>query len=104
MSQQEVEAQNDKNWEGWRQTSLSYFILALCGEVGELANAYKKFERFLLGWEGNKLNIQEFTEVAKSEIADIQIYLDLVAGKLGFNIEELVREKQKINQERFGWK
>jgi len=43
-------------------------------------------------------------EKLKDEVADAQIFLYLIAGKYGLNIEELVREKQKINRERFGWK
>ena len=104
MSQQEVEAQNDKNFVDWRKVGLRYYIIALFGEVGELANNYKKWERHNLGWTGQTLNDEQFSETLKDEMADIQIYLYLIAGKFGWNIEELVREKQKVNRERFGWK
>jgi len=104
MSQREVEEENDHNWKDWRTINSAYFILGLCGEVGELANNAKKYQRYLLGWKGSHLTEKQFIEKLRGELADIQIYLDLIAGKYGFNIEELVREKQKENRERFGWK
>lgn len=104
MSQKDVEEENDRNWEGWRETDIKHFVLGLFGELGEFANKVKKYERFKLGWKGNCLNNEEFVKSIRGELADIAIYLYLITGKYGLNIEELVREKQKINRERFSWK
>lgn len=103
ISQSEVETENDRNWKNWRSTQIDYFILALCGEVGELANITKKHLRWKMGWKGNHLTPDVFIERLKDELADIQIYLFLIAGKYNLNLEELVRNKQKINRKRFGW-
>lgn len=104
MSQKDVERENDRNWKDWRKTSIDQFILGLFGEVGELANKLKKFNRFKLGWKGNCLNDEEFMEALEDELPDIAIYLYLIAGKYNLDIEELVKKKQKINRKRFGWK
>lgn len=104
LSQREVEEENDRNWKDWREVDIKHFALGLFGELGELANKIKKHERFKLGWKGNCLNDEEFIEAIKSELADIAIYLYLVAGKYNLDMEELVRQKQKINRKRFGWK
>jgi len=104
MSQREVEEENDRNWRGWRETDIKHFVLGLFGELGELANKIKKHERFKLGWKGNYLNDEEFIEAIKDELADIAIYLYIIAGKYHLDIEELVLEKQLINRKRFGWK
>lgn len=104
MSQKEIEEENDRNWKDWREGPLEYFIIGLVGECGELANIMKKYLRWKLGWKGNYLTEEQFIEELKGELADIEIYQSLVAGKFNLNIEELVREKQKINRKRFGWK
>lgn len=104
MSQKDVEMENDRNWEGWRDTDVKHFVLGLFGELGELANKIKKHERYKLGWKGNFLDDKAFIEAIKGELADIAIYLYLIVEKYNLNIEELVKEKQLINRKRFGWK
>jgi len=104
MSQREVEEENDRNWKNWRNSDIGFLVLALCGECGEVANAAKKHKRYLSGWRGKYLTTEQFVEKLKEEIADVQILLYLLAGYYNLNIEELVREKQKINRENFGWK
>ena len=105
MSQKEIEAENDRNWPQWREKeNLSYFLIGLSGEVGELMNCLKKYERFLRGWKGNYLTYEQFVEKLKDELPDIKIYLDLTAGLVGLDVEELVREKQRVNRKRFGWR
>ena len=99
-----MEEENDRNFKGWRTVDVGYFVLGLSGEAGELANNTKKYIRWLLGWKGKYLTEEQFVKLLKGELADVQIFLYLIAGKYGLNIEDLVREKQKINRERFGWK
>jgi len=104
LSQRDVEEQNNRNFKDWKQTDITFLVLGLCGETGELANITKKYIRWLLGWKGKYLTEEQFVKLLKGELADVQIFLYLIAGKYGLNIEDLVREKQKINRERFGWK
>jgi NTP pyrophosphatase (non-canonical NTP hydrolase) len=104
MSQKEIEEENDRNWKTWREEPLEYFVIGLMGECGELANLVKKYLRWKLGWSGNCVDEKEFKKQLKGELADIEIYQSLIAGKFNLNIEELVREKQIINRKRFGWK
>lgn len=52
--------------------SPSQWLQAVIGELGEYANKRKKFER-------GDLTFEEFKAEAKSELADVQIYLDILA-------------------------
>lgn len=62
------------------------WLQALVGEVGELANYFKKIDR------GDYTLAEKQVDVAK-ELADIQIYLDLLAYKCGVNLGEATVEK-----------
>ncbi len=59
----------------YSSTDERFLALALCGEVGELANLIKK------RWRDNA----DLTEEIKDELADIRIYLELLAK--GFDME-----------------
>lgn len=52
--------------------SPAQWLQAMVGELGEFANIRKKFER-------GDLSMTEYAEMAKKELADVQIYLDLLA-------------------------
>ena len=52
--------------------SPAQWLQALVGELGEFANIRKKFER-------GDLSFVEYREAAANELADVQIYLDLLA-------------------------
>jgi NTP pyrophosphatase (non-canonical NTP hydrolase) len=62
------------------------WLQALVGEVGELANYFKKIDR------GDYTLAEKQVDVAK-ELADIQIYLDLLAYKCGVNLGEATMSK-----------
>lgn len=64
------------------------WFMALIGEVGELANLLKKIER---GDYVGSMDVAQ-VEVAK-EIADAQIYLDILAFRLGVNLGEATLAK-----------
>lgn len=79
--------------------SLSYFGNALAGEVGETCNLIKKIDRAKL--------IDKFTDVIPAsevgkELADIIIYADLIATKLGLSLGECVKQKFNEVSERLG--
>lgn len=61
-----------------------YPILALCGEVGELANLYKKVLR-----EDYTIDDPKFRAAAESELGDILWYLARVAADLGFDLNDV---------------
>ena len=67
------------------------WLQALVGEVGEYANLRKKFERGDFMGEGNRDEI--FTREAEKELADIQIYLDLLALSLGIDLGQATIKK-----------
>lgn len=68
--------------------------IALCaaGEMGETLNAIKKH---FLRAESNPTVLE-----IGYEIADVVIYLDLLASSIGFHLEDLVAEKFNIVSER----
>jgi NTP pyrophosphatase (non-canonical NTP hydrolase) len=62
-----------------------YLALCLCGEAGELANFIKK------RWRENSKN---YTEEIKDEIADVRVYLELLAACFGIAGEKLDEQVQ----------
>jgi len=65
-----------------------YLSLCLCGEAGELANFIKKRWR-----EGNDML---YAEEIKDEIADVRVYLELIAACFGIEgkkLDERVQSK-----------
>lgn len=76
---------------------------AVAGEVGEACNIAKKIRRLQTskGYRAEELaNIHQLTTELGHEIADSVIYLDLVATSLGFNLQDLIREKFNITSDR----
>jgi NTP pyrophosphatase (non-canonical NTP hydrolase) len=75
--------------EAW---SLSDWTTALVGEVGEAANIVKKMNRHRDGTAGNTGDdaIESLlrTKLA-DELADVAIYLDLLAQAAGFDLEAI---------------
>ncbi len=69
--------------ENWSETDLT---CALCGEAGELANFVKKRRRKNYPEKLHKKSIQK-------EIGDVITYLDLLATKYGFTLEECLKDK-----------
>lgn len=59
---------------------LTYTVLALCGETGELANKLKKHLR--VGTEPDKA-------VLMDELSDVFWYLSAVSTELGYNLEDV---------------
>ena len=68
-----------KKWPAWSIEDARFLALALAGEVGELLNLLKK------EWRGDG----EWNEgEVFAELADIRIYLDLLARALGCNLTD----------------
>lgn len=72
------------------------WLQALVGEIGEYANFRKKFER-------GDMPEDVFRIAAAKELADVQIYLDLLADQIGVDLGEATRNKFNEVSDRIGW-
>ncbi|MEH6474077.1 MAG: MazG-like family protein [Sneathiella sp.] len=77
------------NCESW---SLNDWFAALIGEVGEAANISKKIKR-------GDFSLAEVRDHFANELADVQIYLDLLAAKAGIDLgEATVKKFNKVSE------
>ena len=72
--------------DGWNEAEWG---CAVAGEVGELCNILKKMIR----QAPDDPPIMRLRQLAASEIADVAIYLDLVAAKLDLNLSYIIQKK-----------
>jgi NTP pyrophosphatase (non-canonical NTP hydrolase) len=86
---------------GLDEWSPSDWLVAVTGELGELASLMKMRNRERDGLEGNKFSPTD--EQVANELADIATYLDLLAVSLGVDLGEAVRRKFNIVSERMGF-
>ncbi|MEY4942624.1 MAG: hypothetical protein RL254_805 [Planctomycetota bacterium] len=80
---------------GLNEWSLSDWFTATMGELGEAANIGKKLNRIRDGMAGNKPGEDEAylrSELA-DEIADVAIYLDILAASEGINLAAAIASK-----------
>lgn len=82
--------------------STSDWMTATMGELGEAANIAKKLNRIRDGIPGNKETKEELVIALREEIADVFIYLDLLAQSQGFDLESAVREKFNKTSQKLG--
>jgi NTP pyrophosphatase (non-canonical NTP hydrolase) len=82
--------------------SLSDWITAAVGELGEAANVAKKLNRVRDGVPGNKETPAELRAALADELADAFIYLDLLAQSQGINLEAAVRDKFNRTSRKLG--
>lgn len=78
---------------------------AMAGEAGEVCNAVKKLRRIETGTQqanGPRTREEAVAEIAK-EIGDTYLYLDLLAQRLGINIEDAIRDTFNRVSEREGF-
>lgn len=95
-SQQCVE--DSERWFGdtYAHASVPHHTLALCGEVGELANIIKKIERGSLSIEDVKVRHH-----IAMEMADIYVYLLNLAGLMHIDLEKAYDLVRTQNEQRF---
>lgn len=72
--------------------SMSDWMTATVGELGEAANVIKKLNRYRDGVPGNKKSEAELRADLESELADTFIYLDLLAQAAGVDLPRAVRQ------------
>ena len=70
-------------------------MLALTGEMGEAANLLKKMKR-------GDFTLDQIREDVGRELADVAIYLDLLADHLGIDLGAVTRSKFNEVSERIG--
>lgn len=85
-------AHKERDGSDW---SPAQWLQAIVGELGEYANLRKKHER-------GDISSDEFVAEARKELADVAIYLDLLAFQLHIDLGEAVRDKFNEVSKRVG--
>lgn len=90
--------EDSERWFGDKgiQNSVPHTALALCGEVGEVANLIKKIERGSLDIRSAKVRHE-----LSMELADVYTYLIVISGQLNLDLERAYEVKRGINETRF---
>lgn len=91
--------------------SLSDWMTAVVGEVGEGANIIKKMNRLrdaipdksLYDMLNEELTMKELRRMLADELADAYIYLDLLIQAAGFETEKIVENKFKKTSIKIGF-
>lgn len=83
--------------------SLSDWITATTGELGEAANIAKKLNRVRDGIPGNSEAPEQLQSALADEIADTFIYLDLLAQSQGIDLQEAVLRKFQKTSAKIGY-
>ena len=86
--------------ESW---SLSDWMTATAGEFGEAANIIKKLNRVRDGIPGNTETPEQLRTHLGDEIADVAIYLDLLAQAAGFDLETIREAKFLKSSQKIGY-
>lgn len=73
--------------------SLSDWAVATAGELGEAMNVIKKLNRERDNLTSNTLTVSELEAALAHELADTQIYLDLLAARAGVALGQATRIK-----------
>jgi NTP pyrophosphatase (non-canonical NTP hydrolase) len=83
--------------------SLSDWMTATLGELGEAANVAKKLNRVRDGIPGNKETAEALRAKLGLEIADAFIYLDLLAQSQGIRLSDAVRASFDAKSAQIGY-
>lgn len=88
-------AQRCAEWHDMNEWSVSDWAVAMAGEAGEVCNAVKKLNRIRDGIRASNNSggeAEQLDEIGK-EIADTFLYLDLLAHRIGRDLQSLVIAK-----------
>ena len=83
--------------------SLSDWMTATLGELGEAANIVKKLNRFRDGIPGNTESEPALIVNLAKELADTAIYLDLLAQAAGLDLETIRDAKFSETSAKIGY-
>lgn len=83
--------------------SLSDWMTAAFGELGEAANVVKKLNRVRDGIPGNDETEDELWEALADEIADTIIYLDLLAQSQAIDLSAAIIDKFNRTSAKVGY-
>jgi NTP pyrophosphatase (non-canonical NTP hydrolase) len=83
--------------------SMSDWMVATFGELGEAANVVKKLNRYRDGIRGNKELPHELKEKLGRELADTFIYLDLISQAAGIDLAAKVEEVFATKSKEIGY-
>jgi NTP pyrophosphatase (non-canonical NTP hydrolase) len=83
--------------------SLSDWCVATAGELGEALNVAKKLNRERDGIAGNTASVDELRQQLADEIADVAIYLDLLAASEGIDLAAAIASKFNRTSDRVGF-
>lgn len=83
--------------------SLSDWMTATLGELGEAANIVKKLNRVRDGIKGNAETSEQLHKALADELADAAIYLDLLAQAAGFDLETIREAKFAASSKKIGY-
>lgn len=78
------------------------WLQAMVGEVGEYANVRKKYERGDFGDIDSEEAQSIFKVEAANELADVAIYLDLLAYRLGIDLGKAITTKWNAKSKQLG--
>lgn len=79
--------------QGINSWSLADWAVAMAGEAGELCNVVKKLNRVRDGLPGNTATPLELRKELIKEIADVYLYLDLLAQSEDIDLFQAVKSK-----------
>jgi len=85
--------------------SLSDWLVAVTGELGEAANILKKLNRLRDGIPGNseRETVEQLRLELADEIADVYIYLDLFAQAAEIDLERAILNKFRKTSHKIGY-
>ena len=91
-------------WHGDKPWHLNDWFTAVMGELGEAANVAKKIKRLEDGLIGNAESDtkEALYEKLRLELADVQIYLDLIANHCGIDLGAATVEKYNMTSQKLG--
>lgn len=88
---------------GLNEWSLSDWFTATMGELGEAANIAKKLNRERDGIAGNTVPEEQLRAELADEIADVAIYLDILAASEGIDLQRAIAAKFNKTSEKVGF-
>jgi len=88
---------------GLSEWSLSDWGVATAGEMGEALNVVKKLNRERDEIAGNDLSENELRQQLADELADVAIYLDIMAASEGIDLGRAIADKFNRTSKKVGF-